>query len=177
MINYSPFTLKKLAFTIQELGDFGEKVKVLVPGEKVYVDGPYGAFTLKTNDSVAIMFIIGGIGVTPAMSIIRSLRDKADKRKVVMLFANKEISDVPFKNELDRLEKEMNLQVIHVMEKLPAGMKGEEGRIDDKLLEKYKIKDESDVYYYICGPTPLMDGAEKIILDWGVQTQNLLRTV
>lgn len=186
LTNYSPFTLEqnpfsiassdanpaRLAFTIKELGDFAASIKELNPGDRVYVEGPHGAFTLKTDPEVSMTFIMGGIGVTPAMSMLRTMSDRNDQRQVTMLYANKSEEDVSFKSELDQLEKKLNLKVVHVMESLPDGWTGEEGRIDKELLEKYRIPGRK-VEYYICGPGPLMDVAETIILEWGVPPQKI----
>jgi len=70
----------KLTFTIKELGDFTRTIKYLQVGENVFVDGPFGSFSVyrhpHAKDSV---FIAGGVGITPVMSMLRTLADRKDE--------------------------------------------------------------------------------------------------
>jgi predicted ferric reductase len=81
-----PFTIASTAehpdlkeFTIKALGDFSELLIGLRPGRRVYLDGPYGQFTIDGVRSTGFVFIAGGVGITPMMSILRTLADRGDK--------------------------------------------------------------------------------------------------
>ena len=65
--------------TIRSLGDFTSKIDKVPTGQRVYLDGPYGAFTIGNPADMHVL-IAGGIGVTPMMSMIRTLADRGDKR-------------------------------------------------------------------------------------------------
>ena len=68
---------ERLGFTIRELGDFTRQIGQVRPGERVYLDGPHGAFTTDRHDHAAgFIFIVGGVGITPIMSILRTLADR-----------------------------------------------------------------------------------------------------
>jgi ferredoxin-NADP reductase len=65
-------------FTIKALGDFTELLIGLRPGRRVYLDGPHGQFTIDGVRSSGFVFIAGGVGITPMMSILRTLADRGD---------------------------------------------------------------------------------------------------
>ena len=170
-ISSSENSPKQLSFSIKELGDFSKKIRHLSEGTRIYLTGPYGSFTL-LDESSPVMFVVGGIGITPVMSMLRTLREKRSQRKLVLIYGNETKSDVVFKDELDSLEKELKLRVIHVMDELPEGWTGEEGLVDEALLERYRIPDEGTLFY-VCGPPPLMDIAEMTFLDWGIPARRI----
>jgi len=65
--------------TIRNLGDFTSEIKKVPQGLRVYLDGPYGAFTIGNPADMQVL-VAGGIGVTPMMSLIRTLADQVDQR-------------------------------------------------------------------------------------------------
>ena len=101
-INSSPFTLNKnpfsisgsahnkgeLRFSIKNLGDFTSSIGKLVGGETVYVDGPYGSFSLDEPDTKnGLVLLAGGIGIAPIMSILYTLSEQGDTRPVYLFMA------------------------------------------------------------------------------------------
>lgn len=57
-------------------------------GKRVYLDGPYGAFTIGNPADMHVL-VAGGVGVTPMMSMIRTLADRGDKRPVILLYGSR----------------------------------------------------------------------------------------
>lgn len=150
-----------LELTAKALGDFTRSWATVEPGTKAFLEGPFGSFTAVPGYD--LFLIMGGIGITPAMSMLRTLCDDQDPRHVTLLYANKEPDDITFQDDLDRLAERMDLQVLHVLEELPKGWPGVEGRVDKKLLAKYLPKEPKEYTFYICGPGPLMDAAEEAL--------------
>ncbi|MEJ5203108.1 MAG: ferric reductase-like transmembrane domain-containing protein, partial [Anaerolineales bacterium] len=106
-----------LAFTIKEAGDFTQRIKTLQPGERVWVDGAYGAFSCDRHPHASgCIFIAGGVGITPMMSMLRTLADRNDRRPLWLIYANKTWDGVIFREEIEQLKQRLNLQVIHVLE-------------------------------------------------------------
>ncbi len=140
-----PFTIassaenrKTISFTIKELGDFTSTIKNLVPGQEVFVDGPFGAFSYERHPHAqGFMFIAGGIGITPMMSMLRSLADRKDKRPLVLIYANKNWEGVTFREEVRNLEEALNLKVVHVLESPPADWTGETGFVTAGIIKNY----------------------------------------
>jgi len=161
----------KLAFTIKELGDFTATIKNFPPGMRVYLDGPYGSFSIDRHAHASgFVFIAGGIGITPMMSMLRTMRDRGDKRPVTLIYANNGWETVTFREEIAELEQALNLNVVYVLLDPPDGWEGETGFVTADLLDRYLPEDrDRDVQeIFICGPGPMMDAIESTLPTLGV---------
>ncbi|MBA2779314.1 ferredoxin reductase family protein [Halomonas kenyensis] len=158
---------KRFAFTAKRLGDFTNRLPDVTPGTRAFVEGPYGAFVPEPDNASGAVLIAGGIGVTPIMSILRSLRDQGDTRPLWLLYANKTWEDATFRDELSELEQTLDLDVIHVISDPEPEWSGERGKIDDALVRRRLPPDDGRREYFICGPEPLMDAAERALLKLG----------
>ncbi len=160
-----------LTFTIKELGDFTRQVKNLQPGQKVYVDGPFGHFSIdRQPHAEQFVFIAGGVGITPTMSMLRTMADRGDKRPVTLLYANKDWDSIIFREELDSLKNALHLNLVHVLEKPPADWNGETGFVNRAVLERHlpKASKQNSVEIFICGPQPMINAVENALTDLGV---------
>ena len=161
----------QLAFTIKELGDFTTSIKNLSQGQRVYVDGPYGAFSVDRHPhSQAFVFIAGGIGITPMMSMLRTLAERGDSRSLTLIYANKTLEAVTFLEEIEKLSQRLNLKVVHVLESPPEGWNGEKGFVNVEVLERHLPPNRSPngAEIFICGPGPMMNAVEKALIKLGV---------
>ncbi len=111
---------------------------------------------------------MGGIGITPAMAMLRSMKDNRDPRQAVLIYANIAWEDVTFREELMELSRQINLKLIHLLEKTPENWKGESGLVSKELLQKYLPDNPEQFMYFICGPKPLMDISELSLRDLGI---------
>jgi predicted ferric reductase len=160
-----------VAFTIKELGDFTRTIKDLQPGQLVYLDGPFGAFSIDRHPHAqSYVFVAGGIGITPMMSMLRTLADRGDRRSLLLIYANNAWEDVAFREEIDSLRQRLDLQVVHVLRDPPEGWQGEQGFVGSDLLARHLPPERSrDVFeVFICGPKPMMDSVEKALVELGV---------
>lgn len=180
-INDSPFSLQQhpfsiasgeleeeLSFTAKASGDFTGTWKDIEPGQKVFLEGPFGSFTMVPGKNVFL--VMGGIGITPAMSMLRTMRQKKGKPKAILIYGNNDWENITFREELEELEKEIDLKVVHILMEPGPDWEGEKGVVSKELLEKYMPDEPLDYLYYICGPKPLMDITEvslrELNIDW-----------
>lgn len=89
------------AFTIKPRGDFTGSLATLAAGRRVFLDGPHGHFT-PDLEAAGLVLIAAGNGVTPIMSILRTLADAGDAREHLLLYANRTWESVAFREELER---------------------------------------------------------------------------
>lgn len=179
-IDTHPFSISSSAekpgrveFTIKALGDFTAKLGNLKPGAKAYVDGPYGNFTLQPGDSGAV-FITGGVGVTPAVSILRTMRDRGDTRPATLIFAVRAPETAVLHDDIVELAKQPNVRAEFVYEDPPQGWQGATGHINAELLESLlPPAREGGIRYFVCGPGGFMDVAEKALLQRGVPSSRI----
>ena len=152
---------KPLEFTIKAVGDFTSTIKDRRPGEIAYLDGPYGVFSMDRYPmSPGFVYIAGGVGIAPIMSMLRTQADRRDPRPLLLIYGNKDWENVAFREELDELQKRLTLQLVHVLTEPPTDWGGERGYIDEELLNKYLPANRNEVEYFICGPTPMRKAAE-----------------
>jgi len=157
----------RVEMSIRNLGDFTQHVRKVQPGQRVYLDGPYGAFTIGNPADMHVL-IAGGIGITPMMSMIRTLADRGDKRPVVLFYGGKDWDSHAFREELEALKSRLDLKVVHVLAKAPPGWTGEQGFITAELFKRHLPPPFAEHEYFICGPDVMMDAIEAVLASLGV---------
>ena len=159
---------KTLHFTMKELGDFTGSIKSVKVGTPVFLEGPYGTYTLPPDKSAKIVFFAGGIGITPIMSMLRTMSDRKDPREIILLYGNKDLETIAFRLELEELKETLNLKVIHVLEEPPDDWPGEKGFINNDIMKRHLTEDAGHVAYYINGPPVMQTAIESALTDWDV---------
>lgn len=137
----------------------------LNPGDELIISGVFGAIHYE-GDGV---FIAGGAGVTPFISILRELRRKNQTGNNLLIFANKTRADIINKNEFSEM---LGNKFINIL----SEEKTEDyyhGHINEEFL-KDKVPDLS-VYFYICGPPPMMEAVEKQLSDLKVEEKQIVK--
>jgi predicted ferric reductase len=157
-----------LEFTIKELGDFTRTIGGLVPGETAYVDGPYGAFSLDRHPAPGYVFVGGGIGMAPIMSMLRALAARGDRRPLLLLMANSRWERATFRDAVAALAARLDLRVVHVLESPPAGWTGETGYVTREILDRHLPRGRRVLDYFICGPQPMIESVERALYELGV---------
>ena len=170
-ISSSAADQQRLSFTIKQLGDFTRTIKDTKTGETVYVDGPYGAFTTDRHDHArGFIFIAGGVGITPIMSMLRTMADRNETRPLVLFYANRDWESITFREELESLKERLNLKVIHVLEKPPQGWTGKTGYISRKDFEEVIPAglERNQLEIFLCGPPPMMRAVDRIVNEMNI---------
>lgn len=144
---------------------FKLKLGSLKIGTAVKMRGPWGDFVLPKDTSKSLVFIAGGIGMTP----FRPMFKFADKMKltnnITLLASYKTPDQILFKKELEKISKKNPLIKIITTITQPerTSWKGETGRIDEKFLKRH-IDNLKNNLYYVAGPDPLVEAMEKMLL-------------
>lgn len=161
-----------LRFTAKAVGDFTSTWSDVEPGTTVFLEGPFGGFTLDHDARGAVM-VAGGIGVTPMMSILRTMADEGDERPALLLYGVAEPDDVAFADELEDLERKLDLTVVIVPEEAPDGWDGPSGFIDADVMMAHLPADARNHSYYLCGPEPMMDAVETLLRESGLSWRQI----
>jgi ferredoxin-NADP reductase len=158
--------------TIKALGDFTSTMGQTRVGDRAAVHGGFGRFSYvlypKERD---LVFIAGGIGITPLMSMIRHMQDTRDTRQVLLLYANKDQSGIVFSRELSEIEAggHPSLRVVHVLGSPGPGWKGETGFVDEEKILRLCGDDLDGKIFYVCGPSGLIDAVLDALTGLGVE--------
>ena len=157
-----------LEFAIKELGDFTSTIGEVPVGQVAFVDGPYGAMNLPTDRDQGLMLIAGGIGISPAISMLRTLRDEGHQAPLVVIYAADQQDELAYATELEQLTNELDLAVVPVLANPPDGWEGEVGLVSDELIDRHLPDDASGWNFVTCGPPKMMEIAEQALLARGV---------
>jgi predicted ferric reductase len=170
-ISSSPTNKGYVTSTIKALGDFTATIKDTQPGDTAAVHAPFGRFSYVLHpEETDLVFVAGGIGITPLMSMLRHMRDNKDTRSVLLLYGNPDIGNIVFRRELDEISEAENprLKVVHVLSKPGEAWAGEKGIIDGEKISRYCGSDLSGKTFYVCGPGPLITGVTSALQKMGV---------
>ncbi|SEM27189.1 Ferredoxin-NADP reductase [Aquimarina amphilecti] len=162
-----PFT-GKLAVVIKRVSGgklSNHLVNSIKVGNKLRVSGPFGKFLLPKEINKSSVFIAGGSGITPVLSMIKFIL-RASKEKVTLLYGCRNEEEVIFYQELRELSKNFpkRFELLLSFEMLKADLQYEHL---SKVLK--------DSYFYICGPSPMMEASKVALRKLGVQ-DSLIRT-
>jgi predicted ferric reductase len=161
----------RVDMTIKNLGDFSATIGGVKAGDRVFLDAPYGSFTAGRPAGLNV-FVAGGIGITPMMSMLRTMADRGDRRPVVLLYGGKDLDALTFREEIDALAPRLNLRVVYVLSAPPPGWTGERGFIDARVVERNVPAPYAEHEYFICGPDAMMDAVETALGGLGVPLSN-----
>lgn len=165
----SPFSEKELRVAIKEVA--GGKASTYINrhlkvGEAMEVMTPMGNFTTPLSGAKAKNYVLfaGGSGITPMMSILKSILYVEKQSKITLVYANRSEESTIFKAEIDKIASEnANLKVVYIFEQ-PQQSLGElqTGIITPEkgkaLVEHFSLLTADE--YFICGPGPMMENVK-----------------
>ncbi len=162
----SPTTEGPLQATIKQSGDFTNTIG------QTLIEAPYGRFSYVYSPGArSLLFIAGGVGITPIMSMLRALRDTGDRRPVTLVFGNKAERDIVFREELEALPK--HVRIVHVLSAVEEGWRGLRGYVTGQLLQAQVGPMLSEAEIYLCGPPPMMASVARALLVLGVPRRRI----
>lgn len=157
---------------------FSEALKELKVGDEVKIKMPLGDFSFD-KDHEKVVFIAGGIGITPFRSMIKYAADKGMKNDMLLLYGNDVEENIVFKDDFDAIQRSVpNFKVVYTLSSTEAktcGWKGCCGYIDSGMIKDH-VPDHKDRMFYLCGPPGMVKCVEKGIQeDLGVPESNIFR--
>jgi predicted ferric reductase len=153
-------TEKHLRITVKNLGDHSRSVAFIKPGTRVFVEGPYGAFTAGRATTKHIVLIGGGVGITPVRALLDEFKNGVE---VDLIYRTSRIEDVVLRDELDYLEENSAGTIrVHYL----VGSRRDHP-MDAQAL-KNLVPRIADADIYICGPAPLVESVKAAVADLGV---------
>ena len=153
------FTIK----TYPERKGVTNEILNLKPGDELILHDVWGAISYKGEG----VFIAGGAGITPFLSIFRYLKSKNEINNNLLIFANKTKADIIHEEEFKSLLGSAFINILSDEE--VAGYA--HGRITEDFLKKHIANFNKP--FYVCGPPPMMDAIQKQLSNLGV-ADNLL---
>jgi predicted ferric reductase len=160
---------RQVRFGIKELGDFTDTIGEIQPGTRAYLDGPHGSFSPDFEAAPGYVFIAGGIGISPMLSMLRTLADRHDRRPHALVYACSAWDRIAFRDEIEALAARLSLEVVNVLERPPEGWQGETGYVSADLLGRLLREGEEGRHIFLCGPDAMLTAVERALLGLGVE--------
>jgi phytoene dehydrogenase-like protein/ferredoxin-NADP reductase len=134
---------------------FKKSCNLLNPGDKALVFGPMGDFSLSENTKENIVFLIGGIGITPVIPMLKDLQRNHHKGEVYLFYSNKEQSSATYLNEIERNHSD-NFTLVDVYTKTDK-------RIDETFLKEH-LSILENYSYYLVGTSSFIKSMRDLLL-------------
>jgi len=147
---------KKVLFMFGPNSPFKQKLAAKKKGSKIYIEGPYGEFTVSKTPSNSVL-ICKGLGVIPISSIGKSLTDNKKKLNIYLLYENMDRSDIMNEERLVEFDKHKQVNLLMtLLNERPMEWPGKIGPITAEMIKEFvpghRAKD-----YYICGPATFVN--------------------
>lgn len=154
----SPKEKNKLSIAFRDSGSGFKRTLMKLPlGSLVDIEGPFGYFTLPKDASKPLVFIAGGIGITPFLSMIRFVNEEKLNYSIILLYANRNKESAAYLGELEAMAKQSPRFIL----------KNKFGLLDNEFI-KQSVKNIDESLWYIVGPPLMVAEAKNILLRLGV---------
>jgi len=120
-----------------------------------------------------LVFLAGGSGITPFMSMIREVTDRGLERRIHLIYGSRDDSDVIFREELeDRAARHPNIKLTFVISEPPPGYRGRTGLITKALLQEL-LPERKERMVYLCGPEAMYRFCLPILAELGIPARRI----
>jgi ferredoxin-NADP reductase len=156
-------------FNFEKFSSFKKALLRLKQGDELFFNGPMGDFVLPKIIQTPLIFVAGGIGITPFHSILTWLSQTAEERPIQLIYAVKNEDEILFQETFDKANQHVSI----IVSEPSAAWGGERGHISGELiLGLADIKENSLVY--VSGPEPMVESLEKELNAKGIKKSQLV---
>lgn len=134
-----------------------------------------GDFTLPKDKNKKLVFIAGGIGVTPFRSMMKYLVDKNEQRNIVMFYANKRYDEIVYVDVFNQAQRQLGIKMVYTLTdqaSIPQNWKGRVGRIDAVMIQQ-EVPDFKERTFYLSGPHVMVVAYEETLRAMGVPEKQI----
>ncbi|MBI5228317.1 hypothetical protein HY988_07020 [Candidatus Micrarchaeota archaeon] len=148
------------------------KLAAMKSGDVVGIEGPQGHFAYK--DQAKAIFLAGGTGIAPMMSMLRSINEKQLRGEFVFFYSTKNDGSIIYRKELAALAAQNPgiRIIITITQESTADWKGEKGRINGALIAKH-LTEVKDYDSWMCGPLEMIKGLRTALVENGADIKRM----
>jgi ferredoxin-NADP reductase len=172
----APFQGELVVATRMRDSAFKRAFKSLPIGSLAKVEGPSGSLTLHNDRARPAVFIAGGIGITPFMSILRQAAKDQLPQRLLLLYSNRRPEDAAFLAELQQLEQQnKNFRLVATMTEMSKSARkwdGETSFVNADLVKRV-VGDLAAPTYYVVGPPAMVEAMQEVLSRAGVAEDNI----
>ena len=149
---------------------FKQQLLDLKEGESIVASQLAGDFVLPRNKKKKLVFIAGGIGITPFHSMIKNLINTKEKRDIIQFYSNKLESEEAYKDTFAQAHNDLNIKTVYAVTDKSDPMYT--GRINEDLIKR-EVPDYKERYYYLSGPHNLVTAFEVTLKNLGIKRSHI----
>lgn len=134
-----------------------------------------GDFVMPKNPSKKLVFIAGGIGITPFRSMVKYLIDKDEKRTVTLLYSARTEESLAYRSVFEVAQARLGIKTIYTITDPKAKLTDSNaipGTITGELIEQ-SVPDYLERVFYVSGTHPMVEAMQRILSDLGVSKSNI----
>jgi len=149
---------------------FKRSLLAMKPGDEIVASQLAGEFVLPANQREKLVFMAGGIGITPFRSMIRYLLDRKERRPITVFYSNRTAPEIVYADVLEDARKELGVRTVYTLTDancVPPDWQGETGRVDAEMIAK-TVPDYRERTFYLSGPRSLVVGFEEVLRNIGI---------
>lgn len=134
-----------------------------------------GDFTLPQDPRQKLVFIAGGVGITPFRSMLRYLLDRKERRDIVLFYANSTADEIAYKDVLSEAQTKLGIKVLYTLtntQAIPRNWSGLVGRIDEHMIQQ-AVPDCKERTYYVSGPPDMVRAYEQLLKNMRIRNDQI----
>lgn len=134
-----------------------------------------GDFTLPQDPRQKLVFIAGGVGITPFRSMLKYLLDMNQRRDIVLFYSNRTADEIAYQDIIREAQTKLGIKTFYTLTKtetIPRNWSGLVGRIDENMIEE-AVPDYEERTYYVSGPPDMVRAYEHILKNLGVKSNQV----
>lgn len=165
-----------LGIRFDEQGSSFKKALSHIDGRTQIIGGQLaGEFTLPPDPEQKLVFIAGGIGITPFRSMLKYLLDMQERRDIVLFYANKTVDEIVYRDVLSAAQAKLGVKTFYTLTDTVAAPKdwsGFLGRISEEMIQK-AVPDYKERTYYLSGPPNMVKAYEQVLKNMEIKNSRI----
>jgi ferredoxin-NADP reductase len=151
-------------------GRFTSKLDTAKVGDVYYVSGPYGQFKFDPKKNRKVLFIAGGTGIAPFMSMLRHIKEKSIDIDAILMYSVRYPTEIIRKGELEDFASSIGLKLVVTITRPQPNdnWNGETGHINEEMVKRH-VADLAERDCYICGPLNFTNAMKGVLNNLGIE--------
>ena len=159
---------------VEKHSTFKQALFDLKPSDSVNAKGPMGKFIMPKDPNSEIVWIAGGIGVTPFRSQMKFILDNQQQRKITLIYSNRTKNDICFTKLWEEAQASVkNFKLVSTLvDEVPPDWEGESGMVDEAMIKR-AVGQPADKIFYVSGPEPMVEAFKPKLMAMGIKEENI----
>lgn len=170
-------TLRIAARFHDHSSEYKTRLAAMEPGDTIVATDLAGEFVLPNDTSIPLVFIAGGIGITPYRSMIAQMQARRETRSVVLLYSNYGPDEIAYRDLFSAAEQCVGLKTVYTLTdqtRVPDGWRGACGFVDATMIRK-AVPDYDTRLLYVSGSQGFVEYVKRALANLGVR-RSMIRT-